>query len=403
VAKRPPTLLLTLLLLALPLTSQLITAQAHDTLYLASDRDDASLAAEAGIDADIPVCLPVDPRGYRIVYAVDYNMEFCPRNPGWGEIFKIPGQGGTLVLGLNTLETVNASNPALLEKLGIRIESHPSNATSIILGPKLSSATHLETIPYNATRYLTVSVTQHPTWETLASFDDGTPAILEARIGGGRLVLLLYNPSWPAAEGVGGHAELLAGLHHYLAGDGGGIPATAAAVVAAAAAGAAASRASERLWRRILRRLHFLLLLFYRVPHDAVAEHPVRRRILREIDLHGYTTVSSLQRATGLARATLLWHLAVLERADVVRREKVLGTVIYYRRGKRRQAIHTLLLEAVQRRRIIELLSRTGPMGLAEIAEKLGAPKSTVKHHIDILASYGLIRYDGVTARTLQG
>jgi len=65
--------------------------------------------------------------------------------------------------------------------------------------------------------------------------------------------------------------------------------------------------------------------LYLRIPEDDALKHPVRRKIYDIVSSQGAVSFNTLWRMTGLSKATVAWHLCVLERlgmVDVVRYKK---------------------------------------------------------------------------------
>ncbi len=123
--------------------------------------------------------------------------------------------------------------------------------------------------------------------------------------------------------------------------------------------------------------------------------HPLRHKIISVLESTGYSTVKRLAAILGVSRASVLWHLYTLEREGVVESEKICSTRVFYLAGRRRRALHSYLLSHKTRRSIIEALKNGGPMGVSSLSKVVGAAKSTVKHHLNILEDFGFVARTG--------
>jgi len=76
--------------------------------------------------------------------------------------------------------------------------------------------------------------------------------------------------------------------------------------------------------------------LYLRIPVDDALKHPARRKIYDVVSSQGAVSFNTLWRITGLSKATVAWHLSVLERlgmVGVVKYKKYLLVYIPYSEG----------------------------------------------------------------------
>ena len=138
-----------------------------------------------------------------------------------------------------------------------------------------------------------------------------------------------------------------------------------------------------------------LVILFPRIIGEEVLKHPSRQKIIEYLSSKPYTTVKELSSALKASRASTIWHLSILEREGHVRSVDVAGSTIYYKRGRRREALRSYLESHPARAKIIMELSKRGLAGVSELASAVGLSKSTVKHHLDVMVRYGIVVREG--------
>ncbi len=403
------------LALAVMLLLPLVALASHTIVYVYSDNPDLALAAS------IPghVASRCTVREADTVYMLDVNYGekgFCPTYPkGLAKtLARILERGGTIVLGYNTIKAIARNEPWLLKRLGLIVLDDSSPTHGITVGEELASRGAPRSLDYPVEVYRRLILTVNPRdSKVLAYFRDGHSAIVEVRVGRGRLILLLFNPVWPHERGAKGYDKLVRAIHNYISTPSGPAPELVAAATAAtlgAAAAAAASRGElagargERGFWWLLRRVALVVAVlgYKQVRGEDALEHPVRRGIMDELSANVYSTVERLARKLGYSKSTILWHLAILERVGLVESVKIGDTVVYYQRGQRDRAILLFLMENATRRRILETLAREGTMTISQLARRLRKSKSTILHNIRVLERYHVVEKTGIGYRVPQ-
>jgi len=138
---------------------------------------------------------------------------------------------------------------------------------------------------------------------------------------------------------------------------GGALP--AGAVVAAAAAAVGAAGLANEL-RRLARAdaaggaggasggggaALIPALGFKRIDREDALDHPIRQSIVALLKEEGPVTFNELWRRLGLSKATVSWHLSVLEREDIVGIVKYKKYKIVYLKGEEDRIIESLIRE----------------------------------------------------------
>lgn len=390
-----------LALMAIHLLGVVALAEQPQALFITSDRGDVLFLEKLGLTVEVSHCVPLgDMSRYSIIFVLDYNVgeSGCHNWPAGflADLLKAAERGAVVVIGLNTLRALTIYEPRVVKALGLMLQWEAKRIHSIFVPPSLSPDGASKRLTYNSFRYARYLTIPHSTWKVLARFDDGMPAIIEQSMGKGRLVIMFFNPVWPALEGYRGYTDLIRGLYSYYAGH---LTVTAAEVAAAAtAAGAAAIsytafQRSDEIARRAGRPLVLAFFLAHRIKKSKLHEHPVRQKIFSILNDKYYITVQDLL-AFGVKRSSALWHLELLVSLGMLSVRKIAGKIIYYRKENYREALLAFLMESEHRRRIIEELS-SGVLTLTKLAERLNISKSTVKHHIDLLMMLDVVKEIG--------
>jgi len=345
-----------------------------------------------------------------VVYVLDYNLNsdgsgWCSSwPPEFGYmLLDMARRGSTVVLGYNTLRLISVFEPGVLSSLGfVFVDDSRPVALYVEASDVLRGVGAPEKVLYDVGVYRRAEAAPISGWRVLARFSDGAPAIVEARVGGGRIILLLFNPVWPAVNGEEAYVDLVAALHRYVTSGPGSnaqpmyIAAAAAAIAAAvvASASSASPQRGDEILRRIDKPVAVVVVLGYKLARVDPLKHPVREQIYRLAEEKPYVTVEDVM-ALGVNRTPALWHLEILVSAGLLASEKVLGKTIYFKPEKRREAVVALVLESEHRRKILlELLEETRT--LTWLAKALGISKSTVKHHLDAMIQIGVVETNGV-------
>ncbi|ASJ01197.1 helix-turn-helix domain-containing protein [Thermococcus gorgonarius] len=351
-------------------------------IYLYSDRGDMSLYE--AISEKEKVALGGDGD---IILALDLNYGFLNesmRERASGLLREVKS-GKTLIVGLNTLRTLESDKPGILGVLGLTV-----NFTEIGL-VKISSNNDLKFTPftYDSDTY-GIALVDGKAKPVLISGD--IPVVSELRVGRGRLVIVSINPSalYLDTRNPAVAEFIVAIIRHYK----GGIPLTGVAVGALASAGAIAYALNSNN-PHVQRLREFLIGLIlalgaYMLPAREVLKNEVRKGIYEYVKAKGYTTINDVVSTFSISRTNARWHLSVLKRSGYVDETEVGNTNIFYPAGKRKEAIKAFLLENRTRREILKMIR--GGKSLSEISRVLGLSKSTVHYHLSILEEYGLIK-----------
>jgi DNA-binding transcriptional ArsR family regulator len=378
---RKPLALFVLLFLVSPVL-------AGGIVYIASDSGDVPLyeAVSEKIDAS----LSSEPGG-ELILALDLNYNFL--NDSQRVVFELlraAHDGKTVVVGFNTLRTIEAVNPSGMKLLGIS-----ANFTGVgIITVRPGNGFDFRPFGYDSDAY-GIALVKARSGKVLLNSTEGYPVLIEVPVGKGRLVIVTLNlPAYyldtrnPAVVDF-----VVAIVKHYSRGRIPLNPETVVGIVGAVGAIAYVATSSNPQAQRIrdaLKALVFVIAHFIFLPKD-VLRNPVRRKIYGYIAEKGYATINDVVVNCSISRTNARWHLGVLKRAKLIEETPVGNTFLFHLPGKegRRRAIEGFLLENELRRKIY-LLARQGK-SLTEIARTLGVSKSTVHHHMEILKRYGLL------------
>jgi len=344
-----------------------------------------------------------------IVYVLDYNLGlsgskgcgFWPQGFG-SRLLELSQRGSTVVLGYNTLRLISIFEPSVLNSLGlVFVEDSRPTSLYIELDEPLRGMSAPEEILYDIGVYHRIVVYPESGWNVLVRFSDGAPAIAEVRIGFGRVILIFFNPVWPAVDGEEEtYVELIAALHRYITLNSDMrvqllyITTVAVAATMVGSAALVSLQKSDDVLRRIYRPIVTIGILGLKYARVDPLKHPVRVLIYRLAEGKPYITVEEVS-ALGVKRASALWHIEVLMAAGLLASKKVLGKTIYFKPERRQEALLALVLESEHRKRILlELLK--GTQTLTRLSKVLGISKSTVKHHKDVMLRLRVIEENGV-------
>ena len=142
-------------------------------------------------------------------------------------------------------------------------------------------------------------------------------------------------------------------------------------------------------------------VLFVRVEPDKAGDHLTRALLLDELAKQRIASTDELRGRLSINQGTLLWHLRMLERLDVVRSRRVGRVRVWYRRDSGAPTASELLLdEAPQRRALLDTIASSPGISLSDLARQTGLAKSSVHRHIAKLASAGLVDLRRESLRT---
>lgn len=145
-------------------------------------------------------------------------------------------------------------------------------------------------------------------------------------------------------------------------------------------------------------------LMYRRIRAGAVLENPQRKVIYDRVLAQPGLTPGDLRAATRLHYTTCIHHLRVLSEQGLVMVKRLGGSIRCYENHNRYGVVESRLLAAARSataRGLLREALRSPDVTPADAAERLGVARSTVKHHMDRLAAWGLleVRPDGSNLR----
>lgn len=175
-----------------------------------------------------------------------------------------------------------------------------------------------------------------------------------------------------------------------------GLGAAPAAFVGAVA-GATLGSLAVPGWRsasvRILSRLGSVVL-FTRLDESQIVSHRRRSDILEFVRRNPGERVEAMRQTLGLTNGTLLYHLRVLENADLVRMRKEGSVARLFPAGPRIRAEPYL---PPLRRRIMALLESTPGPTQRQLALRLQLSERMISYHVRRLERQGFLRVERTT------
>lgn len=143
------------------------------------------------------------------------------------------------------------------------------------------------------------------------------------------------------------------------------------------------------------------LALFVRVDPGRAGDHLSRATLLDEFQKQRVVSTDELRDRLGMNRGTLLWHLRLLERLELVRSKRVGRVRVWYRRDAGAPTNEELLVEdAPQRRSVLDAITQQPGLSLSDVARATGLAKSSVHRHVATLASAGIVELRKEALRT---
>jgi predicted transcriptional regulator len=141
--------------------------------------------------------------------------------------------------------------------------------------------------------------------------------------------------------------------------------------------------------------------LFVRVEPEHAGDHLTRALVLDELVKRRVVSTDELRDRLSLNQGTLLWHLRVLERLEVVRSRRVGRIRVWYRRDAGAPTREELLIEdAPQRTSVLEAITSNPGSSLSEVARATGLAKSSVHRHVATLTTAGIVQMRREALRT---
>lgn len=321
------------LLAAAPLA---LAAPRGGVLYVATDSYDTGFIAALVSHGILPGGPLVNLTWVAAAPGIDAGLVALP-DPNWGpagipvaeaasaKLLAYILGGGRVTAGLNGAVLLNLS----LRRLGLPLP--PVQHTACAEAPR----------GYDYAKY---GCLPPPAWARRARLPGGGTAYV-ARLGRGWLVIIPYNAVWAYADtGSAAYLEAYgaaAALAEQLPAGGGPAArdaALAAALLAALAAAAqsARGRSGEGKGSGDSPRGDepaALNALRIRVRREEALSHPIRRRIYEAVEQRGVLYFNELWRLLGVAKATVAWHVSVLERLGVLATLRYKRYLLIYRPG----------------------------------------------------------------------
>ncbi|HEX9816753.1 MAG TPA: helix-turn-helix domain-containing protein [Candidatus Thermoplasmatota archaeon] len=155
-------------------------------------------------------------------------------------------------------------------------------------------------------------------------------------------------------------------------------------------------------WSGILQRwLVPVGLFFVRVEPEQAANHLTRAQLLDELGKQRVTSTGELRDRLAINHGTMLWHLRMLERLDVVRSRRAGRIRVWYRRDQKSPTREEILVgNTPDRKTLLDMISKEPGISLSMLARATGLAKSSVHRHIAALANAGLVELRREPLRT---
>lgn len=133
-----------------------------------------------------------------------------------------------------------------------------------------------------------------------------------------------------------------------------------------------------------------------RLERDEVRAHPVRRQMLEHLEAHPGATAVALAEAVGIGCGRALYHLAILEREQVVRARRLDRRRRFFPMGAPRiedaeVAARDLARPERQTGRIVHILRHSPGTTLTELARLLGMSPGQTHYHVSKLDEVGVL------------
>lgn len=133
------------------------------------------------------------------------------------------------------------------------------------------------------------------------------------------------------------------------------------------------------------------------VSKDQALGNPLRKALLEVVGATPGINMKSLAQALSCQPSTVIWHTAMLQRAGLLRTEKVGGLRVFYlpaSRAGRNQVIEGALLHHEAARRIHAHVQRNPGATFADMEAGLGMGISVLRWHVRRLVDGGALCLD---------
>ena len=354
--------------------------------YLYSDPGDIPLYK--ALSDQLDVSLSEYPSG-NIILALDLNYNFMNESSRKAllTLFREAKAGKTIIIGLNTLRSLDIETPETLKLLGISINF--TKAGIRIIEPE--NGFEFNPFEYDSDIYGIARINARSGEILLES--SGIPVLIEIPLGKGRLVILAINPSdyYLNTKNQAVVDFIVAIVKHYSETD---FPLNHVVVLGLVGITVVYLVTSNNPYVEKIRNWIKLIPIAigrFMIPPTDVLKNGTRKAIYNYVKAKGYTTIQEVASAFSISRTNARWHLSVLKRAELIDETSVGNTVVFHLpgEGNKKKAIWEFILENKTRREVHKLLKEG--KSLSEIARILRISKSTVHYNIKILREYGLI------------
>lgn len=133
------------------------------------------------------------------------------------------------------------------------------------------------------------------------------------------------------------------------------------------------------------------------VSKEQALDSPLRQKLLGIVGSTPGINMKGLSDALGCQPSTVIWHAAMLQRAQLLRTEKVGGLRVFYLptgQRARNQVIEGALLHHEAARRIHDHVSRHPGATFASLEGELGMSMSVLRWHVRRLVDGGALCLD---------
>lgn len=138
----------------------------------------------------------------------------------------------------------------------------------------------------------------------------------------------------------------------------------------------------------------FTIPLFSKISSENVFENETRRKIYDTTELKSAISLNDLRRILKMPRATLEWHLFILERAGFVSTIKLLNRRYVYRNSNEEKAISHLLRNSKKLKPIIKSLAFAGKIHVPENLLLMNISFESIRDLMVKLSKMNLIHYE---------
>lgn len=385
--------LLLIILAIFLITPYTIDAQKPKILYVYTDPPDLEYLREIEYTVDLIAdgdFEKADLSKYNVLAIVDPN----PVNPFSEEttrkIFDFVGSGKVLILGYNGLVNLNR---IVLREVGLTYELI-NNITSL----EIQCNDHIES--YNVSLYKFLMVTTHLESRIVCSSHNGYPIVTLVKLGKGLIVIIHINPIWAFYDSKNEiYANILNSIIEELSfrfKEETSIRQQASIIIASISligfsAFAQGGQALKLLPRGRTRYFTILIPLFSKLSKKDIFENKIRTEIYETIVSEKIVSVSDLQKTLGISRATLEWHLFVLERLGFISTIKFFGKKYAYNTKFEEEILISFIRSKSKLKKALTPLATYKRISLIELLGKSKISFEGIRDFLQHLCKLGII------------